>query len=161
VTPGRYLLATVHRAENTDDAGRLTAIMRALEMLGEPVVLPAHPRLRVALAQIEYRAVGNVRLIDPVGYFEMIALERHARAILTDSGGVQKEAYWVGVPCITLRDETEWVETIEAGWNVLAGAETDRIVDAVRHLNPPAIRMPLYGEGGAVRLIVDCLSRIE
>jgi UDP-N-acetylglucosamine 2-epimerase len=160
VTPGRYLLATVHRAENTDDAGRLTGIMRALEMLGEPVVLPAHPRLRAALAQIEYRPVGNVGLIDPVGYFEMIALERHARAILTDSGGVQKEAYWLGVPCVTLRDETEWVETIEAGWNVLAGADTDRIVDAVRHLNPPAIRMPLYSEGGAARMIVDCLSRI-
>jgi UDP-N-acetylglucosamine 2-epimerase len=135
--------------------------MRALEMLGEPVVLPAHPRLRAALAQIEYRPDGNVGLIDPVGYFEMIALERHARAILTDSGGVQKEAYWLGVPCITLRDETEWVETIEAGWNVLAGAETDRIVDAVRYLNPPAVRMPLYSEGGAVRMIVDCLSRLE
>jgi UDP-N-acetylglucosamine 2-epimerase len=159
VTPGRYLLATVHRAENTDDTGRLMGIMRALEILAEPVVLPAHPRLRAALAQLEYRTPGNVAVIEPVGYLEMIALERRARAILTDSGGVQKEAYWLGVPCITLRDETEWVETIEAGWNVLAGADADRIVAAVRQLNPPAVRMPLYGEDGAAGRIVDCLSR--
>ena len=158
--PGGYLLVTVHRAENTDDSGRLLGIMHGLEALGESIVLPAHPRLRAALERIAYRAADNVALIEPVGYIEMIALERHARAILTDSGGVQKEAYWLGVPCVTLRDETEWIETIESGWNVLAGAETDRIVEAVHHLNQPAVRKPLYGEGGAARMIVDCLSRI-
>jgi UDP-GlcNAc3NAcA epimerase len=156
--PGQYFLATVHRAENTDEPEALAAIVRGLEALSAPVILPAHPRLREALHRDGLVPGGNVRLIDPVGYSEMITLERHARAILTDSGGVQKEAYWLGVPCITLRNETEWVETVEAGWNVLAGADTSRILDAVGRLNPPAARPPLYGEGGAVRAIVDHLS---
>jgi UDP-N-acetylglucosamine 2-epimerase len=89
----------------------------------------------------------------------MIALERNARAILTDSGGVQKEAYWLGVPCVTLRDETEWVETVQAGWNVLAGADTARIVDAIQRVKRPQSRPPLYGEGHAVKAIVDLLSK--
>jgi UDP-N-acetylglucosamine 2-epimerase len=155
----RYLLATVHRAENTDNAERLEAIMRALSAVGEIVVLPAHPRLRASLKRHGLTTDGAVRVIDPVGYFEMIALERHARAVLTDSGGVQKEAYWLGVPCITLRDETEWVETIDAGWNVLAGTDTARIVDAVAGLNPPTSRPALYGDGTAVQAIVAHLSR--
>jgi UDP-N-acetylglucosamine 2-epimerase len=158
VTHGAYLLATVHRAENTDDPDRLRAIVRALEAVDEPVLVPAHPRLREALGRISTVPGGAVRLIDPIGYLDMIALERSARAILTDSGGVQKEAYWLGVPCVTLRDETEWVETVAAGWNVLAGADTDRIVGAVRLMSPPASRPPLYGAGGAVRAIVRHLS---
>jgi UDP-N-acetylglucosamine 2-epimerase len=89
----------------------------------------------------------------------MIALERNARAILTDSGGVQKEAYWLGVPCVTLRDETEWIETVQAGWNVLAGADSARIVEAIRRVKPPASRPPLYGEGRAVKAVVDLLSK--
>ena len=160
VVRGKYLLATVHRAENTDAPERLNAIVRALEALDEPVVLPAHPRLREALARNSIVPGGGVRLIDAVGYADMVALERNARAILTDSGGVQKEAYWLGVPCITLRDETEWVETVEAGWNVLAGADTARVVNAVRCLNPPVSRPPLYGEGTAVSAIVGHLSKI-
>jgi UDP-N-acetylglucosamine 2-epimerase len=157
-TPGQYFLATVHRAQNTDDAGLLAGIVRALGALSAPVILPAHPRLREALKRHGIIPGGNVRLIDPVGYIEMIALERHARAILTDSGGVQKEAYWLGVPCVTMRDETEWVETVEAGWNVLTGADETKIMDAVRRLSPPAARPPLYGEGGAAQAIVDHLS---
>ena len=155
---GQYFLATVHRAQNTDDAGLLAGIVRALGALSAPVILPAHPRLREALKRHGIVAGHNVQLIDPVGYFEMIALERHARAILTDSGGVQKEAYWLAVPCVTMRDETEWVETVEAGWNVLTGADETKIVEAVRRLNPPAARPPLYGEGGAAQAIVDHLS---
>ena len=154
----RYLLATVHRAENTDNAERLEAIMRALSAVGEIVVLPAHPRLRASLKRHGLTTDGAVRVIDPVGYFEMIALERHARAVLTDSGGVQKEAYWLGVPCITLRDETEWVETIDAGWNVLAGANRDRIIEAVRDAHPPAQRPALYGDGRAAARIVTLLE---
>jgi UDP-GlcNAc3NAcA epimerase len=157
---GGYVLATVHRAENTDDPERLKAIVRAFEALDEPVIVPAHPRLCEALGRNSIVPGGGVRLIDPVGYFDMIALERNARAILTDSGGVQKEAYWLGVPCVTLRNETEWVETVEAGWNVLAGADTIRIVDAARHSSPPPSRPRLYGEGGATRAIVDHLSRM-
>src|SRR5438477_10222646 len=118
-----YLLATVHRAENTDARERLAAIVQALESLEEPVVLPVHPRLRDALARLDFVPSGRVQMIDPVGYADMIALERHARAILTDSGGVQKEAYWLGVPCITMRVETEWIETVESGWNVLTGGD--------------------------------------
>jgi UDP-N-acetylglucosamine 2-epimerase len=156
---GKYLLATVHRAENTDDPERLRAIVRAFEALEETVVVPAHPRLQDALNRHSIIPGGGVRLIDPVGYLDMVALEQHARAILTDSGGVQKEAYWLGVPCVTLRDETEWVETVEAGWNVLAGADADRIVDAVRRINPPQTRPSLYGEGRAVSAIVDLLSK--
>jgi len=159
VKPGTYVLATVHRAENTDDPERLGGIFRALDALDAPVILPAHPRLRESLERCELRPAARVRLIEPVGYLEMVALERNARIILTDSGGVQKEAYWLGVPCVTLRDETEWVETVESGWNVLAGAETVRIVEAVSRMKTPASRPPLYGEGGAVRAVVEHLSQ--
>jgi UDP-GlcNAc3NAcA epimerase len=96
--------------------------------------------------------------VEPVGYLDMVQLERHACAILTDSGGVQKEAYWLGVPCVTLRDETEWVETVAAGWNVLAGADAGRIVAAVRGLAPPAARPPLYGDGHAAERVVRALG---
>lgn len=159
VSPGGYMLATVHRAENTDDPARLENIMRALGSIGVPVVLPVHPRLREALKGNSIAPAGSIKVIEPVGYAEMIALERHARAVLTDSGGVQKEAYWLGVPCITLRDETEWTETLTADWNVLAGADTTRIVEAARAAKTPASRPALYGEGRAVRAIVDLLSK--
>jgi UDP-N-acetylglucosamine 2-epimerase len=149
---GHFLLVTVHRAENTDDPERLAAIVAALDVLGaagETVVFPAHPRTRKALASLGVEPPPAVRIIEPVGYLDMVRLEGAARAILTDSGGVQKEAYWLGVPCVTLRDETEWVETIANGWNVLAGADTERVVAAVRGLAPPAERPPLYGDGHA------------
>ena len=97
---------------------------------------------------------GNVLLLEPVGYLDMLALEEHARLILTDSGGVQKEAYWFGVPCITLREETEWVETVEVGWNVLVGADGARIAVAICDFAPPAERPPLFGDGRAAEPIV-------
>jgi UDP-N-acetylglucosamine 2-epimerase len=149
--PKGYLLATVHRAENTDDPARLQSILAAFSEIEGPVVFPVHPRTRKVLrerARGESELAGNVRAIDAVGYLDMLMLERNARMILTDSGGVQKEAYWLGVPCVTLREETEWVETIEAGWNTLAGAETRRIVEAVRNMQPlEESRVPLYGDG--------------
>jgi UDP-N-acetylglucosamine 2-epimerase len=160
IEPRQYYLATVHRAQNTDNPQLLGAIIDALGSLDAPVVLPAHPRLRESLKRQEIAPGTNVRVVDPVGYVEMIALERQARAILTDSGGVQKEAYWLGVPCVTMRDETEWVETVEAGWNVLTGADSSKIIDAVRRLNPPAVRPPLYGEGGAALAIANRLAAI-
>lgn len=158
VQPGAYLVATVHRAENTDNLGRLTGIVRAFGSLDAPVVFPAHPRVQRALAEARVALPLNVRLAAPAGYVEMLALVGAARGLLTDSGGLQKEAYWLGVPCITLRDETEWVETVEAGWNQVTGADTERIVHAVRTMSRPAARPPLYGDGDAVTRICDLLS---
>lgn len=156
VDAGQYLLATIHRAENTDDVDRLRNIVQALEALDEPVIFPLHPRTRKALGSLG-TASSKVRYIDPVGYLDMVCLECHARMILTDSGGVQKEAYWLGVPCLTLRDETEWVETVEAGWNRLVACDATSIVDAVRTFTPPSARPPLYGDGHAAARIAAML----
>ena len=215
--PQRYILATVHRAENTDDPKRLSNIMAALSELAErePVILPLHPRTRKILERtsnleprtlnieprtlnieprtlnleprtlnleprtlnieprtlnieprtlnIEPRTLNiehpSLRLIDPLGYFDIIALEKSARMLLTDSGGMQKEAYWLKVPCVTLRDETEWVETVESGWNILTGADRDRIITAVHSFKPPADHPPLYGDGKAAEKILSVLCQ--
>jgi UDP-N-acetylglucosamine 2-epimerase len=155
--PQSYLLATVHRAENTDDGQRLADILAAFAALNEPVVFPAHPRTRKLLKDTNYQTPKNMMLIDPLGYFDIIALEKSARMILTDSGGMQKEAYWLNVPCITLRDETEWTETVELGWNILTGANRDRIIEAVHAFKAPAVHPPLYGDGGAA---ANCLKSL-
>ncbi|HFE52419.1 MAG TPA: UDP-N-acetylglucosamine 2-epimerase (non-hydrolyzing), partial [Bacteroidetes bacterium] len=129
-----YVLVTVHRAANTDDPGRLRAIVEALLRIQTLVVFPIHPRTEKALTQFglreELREAPHVFDLSPVSYLENLQLERAAAKILTDSGGIQKEAYFFGIPCITLREETEWVETVEDGWNVLVGADTNRILDA-------------------------------
>jgi len=156
-----YLLATIHRAENTDDADRLTAIFLAINQLNEPVILPLHPRTRLALEQQGIMLKPHIHPIEPSGYCTMIALEKHARMILTDSGGVQKEAYWLSTPCITLRDDTEWIETVSAGWNVLVGADTTEILRAVDTLNPPLERPILYGDGYAAERAVNILNKLE
>ncbi len=154
-----FLLATVHRAENTDDPARLHAILEAFSALDEPIVFPIHPRTRTYLEALDLKStIHNLKSIDPVGYLDMVRLEQAARMILTDSGGIQKEAYWLGVPCVTLRDETEWVETVQAGWNVLAGADTARIVTAVREFVLPEVRPALYGDGAAAARIVGRLQ---
>jgi UDP-GlcNAc3NAcA epimerase len=160
---GQYYLCTVHRAENTDALERLDAILAALAELatpGSPVILPLHPRTRSHIER-SGRAVllaknPAVRCIEPVGFLDMLLLEKHARVILTDSGGVQKEAYFQGVPCVTLRDETEWVETVAAGWNRLAGADHRRILEAVAASRPGAA-IDDYGQGQASELITDLL----
>ncbi|MBI3272535.1 MAG: UDP-N-acetylglucosamine 2-epimerase (non-hydrolyzing) [Planctomycetes bacterium] len=123
--PQRYFLATIHRAENADDPERLRAILAALAAAPEEVLLPVHPRTRKALPAlgIDGERHGRVRLLEPQGYLDMLALEAGAALIVTDSGGVQKEAYFLGVPCVTLRNETEWVETVASGWNLLAAAD--------------------------------------
>jgi len=159
LTEHAYVLATVHRSENTDDRARLRQILRAFDLLEEPVVFVVHPRTRRVIERLEYRLKPHVRLIEPVGYLDMVTLTSSARLVLTDSGGLQKEAYWLGVPCVTLREETEWVETVEAGWNALAGSDTDRIVSAARTFDPPSPRPSLYGDGGASRLCVDLLTQ--
>lgn len=213
--PRRYLLATVHRAENTDDPDRLESIMKALIALAkeETVVLPLHPRTRKILAAslpatLMYSAApltsnaaslmyivapltsnnasslpsaapsaatppalspapspappaappaAALRIIDPIGYFDSIALQKSARLLLTDSGGMQKEAYWLRVPCVTLRDETEWVETVASGWNILAGADHDKIMEAVRGFKAPSAHPSLYGEGKAAEKIIGAM----
>ena len=161
--PKQFLLATVHRAENTDDPDRLANIMRALIEVAqrEAVVLALHPRTRQKLQDhglVNFQTPADLlRIIDPVGYFDMVALEQFSRLILTDSGGMQKEAYWLGVPCITMRDETEWVETVASGWNVIVGAETWRIVEQVSTFRPTAERAPLYGDQGTPEEIIRLL----
>jgi UDP-GlcNAc3NAcA epimerase len=159
VTERAYLLATIHRAENTDDPDRLAALVDAFEASTEPVVFPVHPRTRAALERAGRVPVAPVRMIEPLGYLDTIRLASSARLILTDSGGMQKEAYWLGVPCVTLRNETEWIETTETGWNVLAGTDRERIVTAMRSFAPGNGRPSLYGDGRAAERIAEILSR--
>lgn len=165
VKPKEYFLATVHRAENTDDSARLRTIVEALGQLSKraTVVWPVHPRTRGVLAVsalAEVLTSANVRLIDPVGYLDMVRLERGASVIITDSGGVQKEAYFFKVPCVTLRDETEWIELVEAGWNQLVSpADADGIVSAViASEHTQGQPLDLYGDGHAGNRIASRLA---
>jgi UDP-N-acetylglucosamine 2-epimerase len=159
-----YLLATVHRPYNSDEPAKLRNILSALVESGEPVIFPVHPRTRERLAELNgpHRWGGstdNVKLIDPVGYLDMLVLQENARAILTDSGGMQKEAYFFGIPCVTLRPETEWVETVETGWNIIADTDPDTIVRAIRRSDRPSERpSQIFGSGNAASLIVAALS---
>jgi len=159
VRAGQFVLATVHRAENTDVPDRLRAILTGLTALDEPVVFPVHPRTRKALDDLGYVPPPHMKLIAPLGYGDMARLVSTSRLVMTDSGGLQKEAYWAGVPCVTLRDETEWIETVESGWNVLVGADASRIVAAASHVKRPASRPTLYGAPGAGHRSVAILER--
>ena len=161
VEEGGYYLATIHRAYNTDDTQRLLALLRALDRLDAAVVLPVHPRTKACLAahapDADFR---RIRMIDPVGYLDMLRLEQGARAIVTDSGGVQKEAYFFGIPCFTLRPETEWVETVASGWNTLVsedGASLQSLVAGWKRPSQPP--PPCFGRGDAATRIADRLSR--
>ena len=186
----KYCLATIHRAENTDFSQNLEGILKALNQIaktGMSVVLPLHPRTRAKIKEFGLGAklkfstnatqspsnpTTQVTVIDPVGYLDMVQLERYSQAILTDSGGVQKEAYLLGVPCITLRKETEWVETLDAGWNILTGQDTQKILDAfgtISHWDgqwPPFTQsrtqtkpIPPFGDGKAAEKIVDIIFK--
>jgi UDP-GlcNAc3NAcA epimerase len=164
LTPKSYLLATIHRPYNTDVPDNLRSILSAFAEVEEPIVFPVHPRTRAKIAGLELdqnpqSQVRNPRFIDPLGYLDMLALEQNARLILTDSGGIQKEAYWLGVPCITLRPETEWVETVAAGGNVLVGADRERILDAVRSLAALAQHPALYGDGRSAQRIIEVIEQ--
>ncbi len=153
-----YLVATVHRSENTDEPSRILSILSAFNAMDEPVIFPAHPRARKIITEMGFRPEPHVHLIEPVGYLEMVKLLGDARMALTDSGGLQKEAYWLGVPCLTMRNETEWVETVEAGWNILVGSDLDKIVDAVNSFYPSDSHPLLYGDGDAAGKCVDLLG---
>lgn len=161
LAPGSYWLATVHRAENTDDITRLRGIIDGLSKLDGPVILPLHPRTKRILGEtgLLERLGPNVRLIEPQGYFSFVALLAGARLLLTDSGGAQKEAFLLGIPCVTLRDETEWTETVEVGRNRLVGADPRRIVEAASAPFPPLDpQYRPYGDGQAASRIAECLA---
>ena len=159
VTPGHYLLLTLHRAENTDDPTRLCRILSTIAGASEPVIFPVHPRTRHALAGLGLPETGAIRMVEPLGYADMLSLQRRARLVVTDSGGLQKEAYWLGVPCVTLRDETEWVETVDAGWNQLVGSDPVRIRQALNEWTPSASRPDLYGDGSSAERIADLITK--
>lgn len=155
---GGFHLCTIHRAENTDDPDRLKNILSGLATSDLPIVLPLHPRTRKTLARLQLSPAANIRLVDPVGYLEMVWLERHCQAVITDSGGVQKEAYFHGKPCITLRDETEWIELVELGVNTLVGADAEAISRALNNLPVCPSSGDLYGDGQAAQLVARVLA---
>lgn len=160
LSAGQYYLATIHRAENTDDPQRLEGIFGAFGMLDKPVVVPMHPRTRKILGEKTASLPQNIVVIEPVGYLLMLYLVANAYMVLTDSGGLQKEAYFLRVPCTTLRNETEWVETLENGWNVLSGVDSDSIVrNAMRPLQCVGCDQRMaFGQGNAAEIII---RRIE
>jgi UDP-N-acetylglucosamine 2-epimerase len=152
VEPGTYVVATIHREANVQ-AARLARIVDGLGRIPEPVLFPAHPRTRMRLPALS----ENVRLVEPLGYLDMAALASQARVIVTDSGGLQKEAYWYGVPCVTARPSTEWVDTVEAGANVLVDDDPERLAAAVAVARMPEARPQLYGDGHASEKIASAL----
>jgi UDP-GlcNAc3NAcA epimerase len=161
--PKGYLLATVHRPYKTDDPQTLRGLLAVLIECGETVVFPVHPRTRQKISDFNLLSSTSenreFKMIDPVGYLDMLVLEQSARLILTDSGAMQKEAYWLGVPCLTLREETEWVETVESGWNLLVGTKQERILTGLQHSFPPADQQPrLFGDGQSAPVIVHILE---
>jgi UDP-GlcNAc3NAcA epimerase len=158
IKPRNYALVTIHRAANTDEPERLRQIVSALNMVPEAVILPVHPRTQKALANMNVHVEDQIQIIEPVGYFDMLILEENARLIATDSGGVQREAYYMGIPCLTLRDETEWIGIIETGWNKLVGADKNMILDNWFNFIPPTEHPPIYGVGKAAQCIAEILN---
>jgi UDP-GlcNAc3NAcA epimerase len=161
---GNYILLTCHRAENTNDPDRLTGIVEAVNILSEeiPVIYPVHPRTREYIKKYGLTFNNSVQTVSPVSYFEMLIMERHAGFILTDSGGVQKEAFFYQVPCVTMRDETEWVETVDLKWNIVTGADSEKILQAVKTFQqqpPPKTDVNPYGDGDAAGKIVNELQK--
>lgn len=152
---GGFALCTIHRAENTDDSVRLRGILEGLAASPVPVILPLHPRTRKKMEEENLAWPRNVHLVAPVSYLEMVWLEASCRFVLTDSGGVQKEAFFHRKPCITLREETEWVELLAAGWNRLAGSEPRRISELIASISSPEVSPQLYGRGDAGMQIVE------
>jgi UDP-N-acetylglucosamine 2-epimerase len=168
LTPKRYtllpyILATVHRQENTDNKENLKNVLAAFEKISEAIIFPIHPRTRKMVKEYGWdkwvAKIPNLRLIEPVGFFDMLSLEMNAKLILTDSGGVQKEAYLARVPCITLRNETEWVETVKSGWNHLAGTDTQKIVRLVKNFPKPKNHPNFLGDGKAYLKIAKIIKK--
>jgi UDP-GlcNAc3NAcA epimerase len=156
-----FALLTLHRAGNVDDMGKLKSVVEALGKIKKKIVFPVHPRTKKMITQHTIGLPDNVLMIQPVGYLDMLVLQSHAECILTDSGGVQKEAYLLGIRCITLRDETEWVENVESGWNCLVGVNSNKIVERFNNFKPPNNHPQLYGDGHASEKIVKVISQIK
>lgn len=161
LSAGQYVLATMHRSENTDAPARISEILRAFSLLEEPVVFPVHPRARKVIECGRYAVPPNVLMIDPVGYLDMVTLTGAARVVLTDSGGLQKEAYWLGVPCLTMRNETEWVETVATGWNQLVGCDAEKIAQEAYFITRKSTHPLLYGDGFAAQRCVELFEEIS
>ena len=162
--PKEYYLTTVHRAENTDSKDNLISIIESLQMLDLPVVFPIHPRTKKTIKQygnITIEQYNNILFIDPISYLDMLILEKNAKKILTDSGGVQKEAYFFKVPCVTLRQETEWVETVEDGWNVLAGVDRQKIIELTKDSVPNKRQRSIFGKGKVGEKIIKILKNFN
>jgi UDP-N-acetylglucosamine 2-epimerase (non-hydrolysing)/UDP-GlcNAc3NAcA epimerase len=164
VEPGAYLLLTAHRAGNVDNPARLDMLVKLVRALPAPIIFPLHPRTRARLEDsellAELEAIDGVQLTEPLGYSQFGALLHHARAVVTDSGGVQKEAYLASVPCVTLRVSTEWVETVEAGWNTLVDLDPPMALAAL-HRRPPAEHPQLYGDGHAAERCVQAIDTLS
>ena len=158
-TPSNFILLTIHRAENTDNPVRLKNIVDAVNSLSEKrFVFPVHPRTKKILAEHGLHFGSHVTLIEPVGYLEMLKYEEACTAVLTDSGGVQKEAFFFQKPCITMRDTTEWVELVTSGWNTLTGADTEKIISAIHGIYTPVDYPQLYGDGHTAEKIIEVLQ---
>ena len=159
IIPDQYLVLTVHRPANTDSGEHMESIIEAVGEAGMPVVFPVHPRTHKCLEEYGMggRLPANIIITEPLGYLDMLKLMQHASKILTDSGGIQKEAYLLGVPCITLRENTEWVETVKEGWNVLVGADHDKIVNTINCFNPIKELSDIFG-CSAAKKIVDVID---
>ena len=158
--PGEFILSTVHRAGNTDDCERLEAIVEGLSNAPLPVVLPIHPRTENRLKEygLWERATDIITIVDPVGYLDFVRLLDASARVATDSGGVQKEAFYLDTPCVTMREETEWIETVECGWNVLVGADREQIVEALQAEQETKAQATPYGDGTAAEAIVEVLG---
>jgi UDP-N-acetylglucosamine 2-epimerase len=165
IIPGSYLLVTVHRAGNVDQRAQLEQLVEILESLPLKAIFPVHPRTHARLEAAglleRLRARADLKLTPPLGYLDFLKLLSHAHAVLTDSGGVQKEAYLLSVPCLTLRDTTEWVETVELGWNRLVGLDRERVLGALATLERPPHHPDLYGGGRAGERVVAAINEIE
>ncbi len=160
IKPGDYILSTIHRAENTDSFNKLKNIVETFKGLDKVIVIPLHPRTKKMMEKFGLVFTSNVKVIEPVGYLDMINLMKHSYCVLTDSGGIQKEAYYLQTPCVTLRDETEWTETVEVGWNTLCEIESGQIIEAVnKSENVGKLSHPyLYGKGDAAERITRILT---
>lgn len=158
VNSGEYILTTIHRAENTNDINRLRNMIEALNESGEKIILPLHPRTKKFIEGYGLNFNENIKVIDPIGYLEMLMLEENSKMIVTDSGGVQKEAYFMGKPCITMRDETEWVETVACGWNIVVGTDKSKILDNIRNFKPTRIQQAIFGDGNAAQKILNIIN---
>jgi UDP-GlcNAc3NAcA epimerase len=158
ITAGGYLLVTLHRPYNVDDTERLRSILDALGRSGAEVVFPVHPRTAERIRQAGIEPADNIKITAPTGYLDFLRLEKNAAKIITDSGGIQKEAYLQKVPCITVRPETEWLETVEAGWNVLTGFDSEQLVDRIMHFNPPEEHPAVFGSADSAEKMARILE---